>query len=197
MILFYRIRYMHLYFFAMFVAFSATKRYGLTTVSTILGALMPSVYLVAILYAIYFVKRCQNVLYDTSPGSKILYAEIWVLIETQIFFLRLFTGMAFLLFNYFAKVQAFARRRCTERDANPWGNKNTEDFLRHLKVEFYLMTSQLVNTVLPILFCYFDTFKWIEIGRFGPRTSVSVTLTWLSLTPRIALLTLTFYAALT
>ena len=54
-----------------------------------------------------------------------------------------------------------------------------------------------MNTVLPILFCYFDTFKWIEIGRFGPRTSVSITLTWLSLSPRIALLTLTFYAALT
>lgn len=27
-----------------------------------------------------------------------------------------------------------------EHDTNPWNNKNTEDFLRHLKAEFFVTT---------------------------------------------------------
>jgi hypothetical protein len=102
--------------------------------------MMPAGYTIINFYNIYFLKRCQEVIYEDN--TRITYAEIWLMIEAMVFFIRLGAGMFFLLFNYLAKINPFVRHSyLLENDDNPWNNKDTEDFLRHLKVEYYMVTS--------------------------------------------------------
>jgi hypothetical protein len=149
------------------------------------------------MYVIYFFKRCQVVIYEHN--LKIVYGEIWLMMEAMIFLTRIFAGMFFLMFNHLFKINPFMRHEFVrENDDNPWNNKDTEDFLRHLKVEFYLFTSQVVNCVLPIFICFLDDFTWIELDSFGPRSfTESQILVLVALIPRLALLSMTFYVALT
>lgn len=69
--------------------------------------MMPLMYGIVINYSIYFVKRCQEVIYDSNKN--IMYGEIWILIEVLIFFMRMLAGMFFLLFSYLMKVNVFVR----------------------------------------------------------------------------------------
>lgn len=194
--LFTVIRDMHFTFYLCYIAFSVAKRFEFTFFSNVLQIIMPVIYGMVINYAIYFVKRCQEVLYDTN--TEVTYGEMWILIEVMIFFLRLISGMFFLLFNYLAKVDVFVRPSfLLENDDNPWNNKDTEDFMRHLKIEYFLVTQQVTGCLLPFIIGFFDYFTWIEIVKFGPRDfMVSQIMIVLALLPRISLLLTTLYAAL-
>ena len=104
---------------------------------------MPIIYLGAAFYLVYFIKRCEDLVADTNKTLN--YGEIWLLIETMIFIYQIFMGTLFLLFAYCSKMRPFMRDEYKlENDDNPWNNKNTEDFLRHLKLEYYNMSLQMV-----------------------------------------------------
>ena len=180
-----------------FVLFSVTKRYRYVATSQLLQVIMQTGYMVVTLYIIYFLKRCQMVVYDDN--AKIITAEIWILIEAITFFMRIFAGIFFLLTSYLIKSKPFVRHSFfLENDDNPWNNKNTEDFLRHLKVEYFLVTGQIVNIIVPLIICYANNYGWIEIYKFGPRDfSKSQILVILAIIPRFFLLSLSLYVAYT
>lgn len=100
---------------------------------------MPAGYTIITFYIIYFLKRCESIIYSTNPQIK--YSEVWIMMETMVFMFRIFGGIIFLLISYITKIQPFVRHSfLLEFDDNPWNNRDTEDFLRHFKVEYYLVT---------------------------------------------------------
>lgn len=69
--------------------------------------------------------------------------------------------------------------------------------MRHLKVEFYLVTQQVVACILPICIGFADKITWIDVDKFGPRDfAQSQIFVIIALLPRVSLLLSTLYAAL-
>ena len=61
--------------------------------------------------------------------------------EAMIFILRITCGVGFMAIAYLTKLQAFFKdAQKLENDDDPYNNKDTEDFMSHLKQEYYVIT---------------------------------------------------------
>ena len=101
--------------------------------------------------------------------------QAWIFIEVIFFLCWIAGGCIFLIIAYSSKMKTFLR---TEEellaDMNPWNNEDTEDFLRHLKFEFYTMNFQLACILVEITMGFVDVFglnmygevefKWIGLS---------------------------------
>lgn len=124
-------------------------------------------YMIDISYIIYFVKRCQNMIYAAEEVDVEL---IWVLFEVMYWLVSVFAGMIFLAVGYLARLGPFMRdEEALEGDFNPWNNKDTEDFLRHLKEEYMVMQYQMTMIAIGFIVTFSHFFDWIELDNFGPR----------------------------
>ena len=105
--------------------------------------------------------------------------------------------MAFIMISYLSKVRPFMRDEfLLENDDNPWNNKDTEDFLRHMKLEFYVTTLQITNIMMLITFWFMPRFFHIDLSAYGNRTfALTGVFMILCIVPRIWSLILTGFVA--
>jgi hypothetical protein len=124
-------------------------------------------YLGVILYLLYFVKRCEDMILGTTS---IDVDVMWMLFELCYFFIQLFCGMVFLAIAHLVRLDPYFRdHEALESDDNPWNNKDTEDFLRHLKEEYFLLVQNAALSVMDMLIPFGAGFYWIKYDEFGPR----------------------------
>ena len=157
---------------------------------------MPIMYLGGCFYIVYFVKRCQHIVTDDTTRIP-TFGELWLIVEVMVFFYQIFGGMVFVMLSYLSKVRPFMRDEfILENDTNPWNNKDTEDFLRHMKLEFYVTTLQITTIMMLLTFWFMPYFFHINLTAYGNRTfSITGVFMILCLIPRIWSLILTGFIA--
>ena len=96
----------------------------------------------------------------------------------------IYSGVIFLLFAYTTKMNTFMHNTYEiEHDSNPWNNKDTEDFLRHLKREYFTMTYTIAFVFMEVTLGFTDFF---DINSYGPRDfGVSGVCMIIAMLPRI------------
>ena len=81
---------------------------------------------------------------------------------------NLFCSAGFVAYAYLTKLENFLTDvQLIENDDNPWNNKKTEDFLRHLKAEMFTM-------VYPAAFILIEVYIGFPSEAFessGPHDS--------------------------
>jgi hypothetical protein len=165
--LFKTLMWTHLANFIIFQFSQMSKKRGWYNLSQIWQLAMNLSYLGVIFYLLYFVKRCQNMIYGASSVDVDV---MWMLFELTYFFIQLFCGMAFLGIAHLMRMNPYFRdHEALESDDNPWNNKDTEDFLRHLKEEYFLLVHNLALPVMDLLIPFGVGFFWIKFDEFGPR----------------------------
>lgn len=132
------------------------------------------------LFSIWFVKFHSKTMRQQQINEQFGF----ILLEIIFFFVWVLSGIIFLLFAYTSKMSTFMRNTYEiENDDNPWNNKDTEDFLRHLKREYFTMVYSIAYLAMEIT-CGF-TDLW-EIEAFGPRDlSVSGFILITAMIPRV------------
>lgn len=117
-----------------------------------------------------------------------------MLLEIYFFFCWIAAGIVFLIFAYTTKMQTFLQNTHEiETDDNPWNNKNTEDFLRHLKREYFTMSYSIAFLLLELTTGFSNMWN---IDVFGPKDmSVSGALLIMCMVPRfIKLISLSVFS---
>jgi len=96
--------------------------------------IVPGGYFFPLVYAIYVAKvDLENWEHDIN------YIRIWLLIEIVYFWMWLASGIVFLLYAYIAKFKSiFKNEVVLAKDDNVWNDKDSDDFLRYLKQEYYM-----------------------------------------------------------
>jgi hypothetical protein len=115
--------------------------------------IVPSGYFFPLVYAIYVAKvDLENWNHDVN------YIRIWLLIEIVYFWMWLSSGVIFLFYAYIAKFKTiFKNEVLLAMDDNVWNDKDSDDFLRYLKQEYYT-------------FAYILSFMLMELGfSFDPK----------------------------
>jgi hypothetical protein len=68
------------------------------------------------------------------------YIRAWIYVECTFFMSWIAGGMLFLLFAYAVKFKSVVKSdKILEMDDNVWNDHNTDDFLRYLKFEFFVL----------------------------------------------------------
>lgn len=81
----------------------------------------------------------------------------WLLIEVLYFSCWLYSGIIFLIFAYSTGMRAFMTSTTEiENDDNPWNNRDTEDFLKHLKREYFNICYSLAFFIMEIILAFTD-----------------------------------------
>lgn len=92
--------------------------------------------ILADLLAIYVVKNNQH-----SWIAEATEVRIWILIDVFFFFAWIASCVIFVTAAYIFKFQSTVKNEeLLLQDDNPWNDKDTEDFLRHLKMESLLFS---------------------------------------------------------
>lgn len=124
---------------------------------------MPFSYLFGIFQTILTVKH--NVFYWTVDCNLL---RAWLLAEVIFFFNSLVSGMLFMaIVAVIPGSGPFTKNeQKSEKDNNPWNDKNTNDFLRHIKLEYYLISLHLslMLTELLLMLSGIHHVDW-----FGPQ----------------------------
>jgi len=76
--------------------------------------------------------------------GEVNYVRAWLLIECTYFFSWIGCACLFVIFAYIAKFQSTCKSgEVMEMDDNVWNDRGTDDFLRYLKFEFFVMNYML------------------------------------------------------
>ena len=114
--------------------------------------MVPAGYMGQMLYAIFQVKLS---LHDWVGDVNFIRA--WLLIECACFFSWITCGVLFLFAAYIFKFRSVAKTDAVmEQDENVWNDSSTDDFLRYLKFEFFLLC-YLSTFLIMDVFCGFST----------------------------------------
>lgn len=99
-----------------------------------------------LVYAIYVAKVDLE-----SWAHDVNYVRIWLLIEILYFWAWLASGIVFLFYAYIAKFKSiFKNEELLKDDGNVWNDKDSDDFLRYLKMEYYMFVYLLSFIAMEI-----------------------------------------------
>ena len=102
------------------------------------------------LLAIFMVKYNSD---DWAKRNSLTEVRCWIMIDCYLFFTYIFSGVIFTTIAYLIKFNPTAKNEeLLLMDDNPWNDKDTEDFLRHLKLEFFVFCYFLAILILDVLF---------------------------------------------
>ena len=103
-------------------------------------------YLFPLIYAIYVAKvDLENWKHDVN------YVRVWLLIEITYFWCWLASGVCFLFYAYVAKFKSiFKNEVLLAKDEDVWNDKDSDDFLRYLKSEYYMFAYSLSFIAMEI-----------------------------------------------
>lgn len=91
-------------------------------------------YFFPLVYAIYVARVDLN-----NWAHDVNYIRVWLLLEIVYFWTWLFSGFLFLLFAYVSKYESiFKDQSMLNNDGNIWNDKDSDDFLRYLKQEYFM-----------------------------------------------------------
>lgn len=122
------------------------------------GIVVPLGYMSQILYALFTTKLDLD-----NWENEVNYIRAWLYIECTFFLSWIICGMIFLFFAYIFKFKSVAKdEKIMQMDDNVWNDKNTDDFLRYLKFEFFVL-----NYMMSFLFT--DLMYGFQIMSFMSR----------------------------
>jgi hypothetical protein len=91
----------------------------------------------------------------------------WLLIEVIFFFSWICASILFLFLAYLFKFSSVVKREnILKMDLNVWNDRDTDDFLRYLKFEYFMVAFMLTFAVMEYI-CFFDQSKYTMM--FGPN----------------------------
>jgi hypothetical protein len=91
----------------------------------------------------------------------------WLLIEIIYLFVWIFTSMAFLIIAYYFKIKSVAKNEdLLMLDDDVWNDKDTDDFLRYLKYDYFIMNYAFSFFGMELVI----GFTWVfNIHLLGPK----------------------------
>lgn len=108
------------------------------------------------MYGAWYVKRYSMHGWDKN---KITFVQAWIFLEAIYFLSWIVGGIIFLFIANCCHMKTFLRTEDElQEDMNPWNNKNSEDYLRHLKFEFYTMNFQMTCILVNLSVAFVDVF---------------------------------------
>ena len=145
---------------------------------------IPWFYMGSVLYTIFQVKYNKDNWKDdekwtgddddkTKVNSPTHEIRAWLLIECGAFFGWIACSVGFTLYAYIFKIKSICKNaKVMELDDNVWNDKDTDDFLRYLKFEYFMCTFFALKTVMELyigffprdIFLIFDQEKEDEFG---------------------------------
>lgn len=112
-------------------------------------------------YNIYITKRN----YD-SWSQDVNEVRIWLLIEILYFFFWIFSGVIFLMYAYLFKFEAISKNEVLlSLDDNVWNDKGTDDFLRYLKFEYFMVCYLISIIAVEVFTGYTDLYHISKLGQ--------------------------------
>lgn len=123
--------------------------------------LAPAGYLFPLIYAIYVAKAdLENWSHDVN------YVRVWLLIEISYFWCWLGSGICFILYAYIAKFKSiFKNEVLLSNDDNVWNDKDTDDFLRYLKKDYYMFAYMLAFMAMELRSGFFHNENYENLNQ--------------------------------
>lgn len=164
MILFETMKWCHLVVFCTTLIMLVVKHKGYHNLGQTMHALIVvPLAMTMTLLAIFIVKFNSDEW--TKPGQ-LTEVRAWIIIDCYLFFTYIISGVIFTTIAYLVKFNPTAKNEeLLLMDDNPWNDKDTEDFLRHLKLEFFVFCYFLASLILDIAMGF---FKGRDFGA-GPK----------------------------
>ena len=121
------------------------KKYA--NISQVLANLMLVGYLMTFSYVTYYTKKnIDEWEYDVN------YVRIWLLIESIYFYVWLIASIIFVIIAYVSKFRStIVNDAVLQNDDNVWNDRQTDDFLRYIKFDYYVFTLYLSCLLMDII----------------------------------------------
>lgn len=162
LVVFKIVKYYHLIYFFLILVMFELKRREYFLISQSIQAVGITVSIFVFLYVIFIVK-----LNFGAWATDINYVRAWLLVEIIFYFNWIETSIIFLMIAKLLKLKPISQdEQEIELDDNAWNNRQTQDFLCHLKREFFLVNYVLVLTFQTWVIGFRDMYF---INLFGPR----------------------------
>lgn len=88
------------------------------------------------------------------------------MIEVRLFFTWLVVSIMFTLYAYVFKIKSISKSDIVmESDDNVWNDKDTDDFLRYLKFEYFMVSYTLLKMCMEILIGFFPQSVELVFGK--------------------------------
>ena len=124
--------------------------------------IVPAGYFFIMPYTIYTVK-----MHYAGWEHDLNYVRIWLLIEVVYFFFWILGGVMFVIYAYIVKFKAISKNELVlQMDDNVWNDKDTDDFLRYLKQEYFLMSYIIAILATEFFTGFTDIYR---MNVLGPR----------------------------
>jgi len=112
------------------------------------GVVVPCGYMSQILYAIFCTK-----LDIVNWEGNVNYIRAWLYIECTFFLSWIICAMVFLFFAYVFKFKSVSKNdKIMQMDDNVWNDKDTDDFLRYLKFEFFVLNYMMSFLLTDVVY---------------------------------------------
>lgn len=139
------------FFFTLSMLFMKSAKYY-NLAQTIHCLVVIPVSILADLLAIYVVKNNQQ-----SWVGHATEVRVWILIDVFFFFAWIASCVIFVTAAYIFKFQSTVKNEeVLLQDDNPWNDKDTEDFLRHLKMESLLFSYFIAAIIMDYTIGFFE-----------------------------------------
>lgn len=159
---FYTTRIYHICSFVLILFIVELKRLGWHVYGQGLQSLFITASMFMFSYVIYIVKMNFG-----QWDYEMNYIRAWLLIEVVFFFNWILSGIIFLILSKMVKFHPITSDEAeTEADKDVWNDRQTQDFIVHLKTEFFhfcYMCALFMQTVVV----GFTDFYFMDV--FGPR----------------------------
>lgn len=133
-------------FIAILIKLSAKSRNYYNFASAVHCLLVIPVALVATMLAIFTVKSNKSHWYGPENCTEI---RVWIMVDIYFFFAWIISGLFFVTMAYIFKFRTYMKNEdMLLQDDNPWNDRDTEDFLRHLKMEYLLFSYYFASILM-------------------------------------------------
>ena len=150
----------------LFISLKNFKKKQYHNLSQTIQALLFGVWNCPIMYVVFVVKIDFNAYIENLDEVR-----CWLLIEIIYLFTWIFASMVFLIFAYYFKIQSIVKNEdLLMLDDDVWNDKDTDDFFRYLKFDYYTMTYKFSLFFMEIIIGFTSVFN---IDWLGPRGSQS------------------------
>lgn len=137
--------------------------------------ILPWFYMMSVFYTIFTVKWGQPHWHEDEKAGEIEVKDqtrsgihdvrSWLYLEVMTFFSWIAMSMLFTLIAYIMKFKSISKsEKVMESDDNVWNDKDTDDFLRYLKFEYFLFNYILTKGVMEIFIGFIDSKDVIMFG---------------------------------
>ena len=116
-------------------------------ISQVLANLMLVGYFLTFSYVTYYAKiNIEEWEYDVN------YVRIWLFIESIYFYVWIVASILFVIVAYVSKLRSsIFNDAVLQNDDNVWNDRQTDDFLRYIKFDYYVFTLYLSCLLMDVI----------------------------------------------